>query len=243
MGPPSGAGFATPDVGHASRSEDASMSSPPKGRALPFPILGARERAHCVPVQTSEARTPSDEEVMARLQARDSPALSLLFDRYSRLLLGIALRILNDYGEAEEIVQEAFFYIYQKSALFDPAKGKVKTWIVQIAYHRALDRKSHLARRGFYLGTDLGSLDDTLLGKADLEREVGAGLDREQLEKAFEELPDMQRRTLDLFYFEGLELREISERLNESLGNVRHHFYRGLERLRKSALVRRVWGQ
>jgi RNA polymerase sigma-70 factor (ECF subfamily) len=179
---------------------------------------------------------------MIRLQARDSAALSLLFDRYSRLVLGIALRILNDYGEAEEIVQEAFFYVYQRATLFDPAKGRVKTWIAQNAYHRALDRKSHLARRGFYLGTDIGPLDDTLLGKTDLEREVGAELDRVQLEKAFEELPDMQRRTLDLFYFEGLDLREISEKLNEPLGNVRHHFYRGLERLRKSAFVRRVWG-
>jgi RNA polymerase sigma-70 factor, ECF subfamily len=205
-------------------------------------MLGARNLA--LPGSVAEApvvRPLGDEELMVRLQARDSTALNLLFDRYSRLLLGIALRILNDYGEAEEIVQEAFFYVYQKSGSFDPAKGSVKAWIVQIAYHRALDRKALLARRGFYLGTDLGSLEDTLLGKTDLEREVGAELDRAQLEKAFNELSDMQRRTLDLFYFEGLELREISERLNEPLGNVRHHYYRGLERLRKSAFVRKLW--
>jgi RNA polymerase sigma-70 factor (ECF subfamily) len=66
-------------------------------------------------------------------------------------------------------------------------------------------------------------------------------MNRLHLERAFEELPEIQRRTLDLFYFQGLELREISERLNEPLGNVRHHFYRGLERLRKSAFVRKMW--
>jgi RNA polymerase sigma-70 factor (ECF subfamily) len=60
------------------------------------------------------------------------------------------------------------------------------------------------------------------------------------LERAFEQLPEIQRVTLELFYFEGLELREISERLNEPLGNSRHHFYRGLERLRKSAFVQRL---
>jgi len=65
-------------------------------------------------------------------------------------------------------------------------------------------------------------------------------MNRMHLERAFEELPQIQRRTLDLFYFQGLELREISERLNEPLGNVRHHFYRGLEKLRKSAFVRRL---
>jgi RNA polymerase sigma-70 factor, ECF subfamily len=83
-------------------------------------------------------------------------------------------------------------------------------------------------------------LDDTLLGDTDLDREVGARLDRVQLEKAFEELPSSQRLTLELFYFEGLDLREISQKMNESLGNTRHHFYRGLERLRKSVLLQRL---
>jgi len=190
--------------------------------------------------ETTVARCPSDEELMARLDANDSNVLNLLFDRYSRLVLGIALRILHDHGEAEEVVQEAFFQVFQKASLFDPAKGAAKAWIVQIAFHRALDRKAYLDRRGFYLCTDIGCLDNTLLGKTDLDQEIGARLNRVHLEKAFEELPEKQRRTLELFYFEGLELREIIEKLNEPLGNVRHHLYRGLERLRKSAFVQRI---
>jgi RNA polymerase sigma-70 factor (ECF subfamily) len=217
------------------------MSSPPQGRALALPFMRAGKAADSLIAALPEPRTPSDEEAMARLQAQDTAALNLLFDRYARLVLGIALRILRDYGEAEEIVQEAFFYVYRKAALFDASKGTAKAWIVQIAFHRALDRKAHLARRGFYLGTDIDHLHDTLLGDSDVEREIGAEIDRVYLEKAFEELPEMQRRTLDLFYFHGFELREISARLNEPLGNVRHHFYRGLERLRKSAFVRKLW--
>ncbi len=164
---------------------------------------------------------------MARLQSNDSSALEILFGRYARLVLAIARGIVRDNGEAEDVVQEAFFYLYKKSMLFDEAKGSAKNWIIQIALHRALDRKSHLARRGFYAGTDIGALGDTLLV---------------QLERAFEQLPEMQRATLELFYFEGLDLREISKKLNQPLGNSRHHFYRGLERLRKSAFVQRLRG-
>jgi RNA polymerase sigma-70 factor (ECF subfamily) len=177
---------------------------------------------------------------MAHLKTNDARALHLLFDRYSRLVLAIALRILRDYGEAEEIVQETYCYLFQKAALFDASKGTAKGWIVQVAYHRALDRRAHLERRGFYHGTDFAFLDDTLIGQSDLEREITSRLNRAHLKKAFEELPERQRQTLELFYFEGLELREISEKLNEPLANIRHHYYRGLEKLRKSAFVQRL---
>src|ERR1700692_2581800 len=192
------------------------MSSWPPRRALTFPIVSEATRAQPVhPSEVSEHRIPSDEELMARLQSGDSSALETLFQRYARLVFRIARGVVRDNGEAEDVVQEAFFYLYKKSLLFDGSKGSVKSWIAQIALHRALDRKSHLARRGFYVGTDIGSLDDTLLGETDLDREIGAKLNRAQLEKAFEQLPEVQRWTLELFYFEGLNLREISEKLNE----------------------------
>jgi RNA polymerase sigma-70 factor, ECF subfamily len=216
------------------------MSSPPNGRALALPVVWGSTRESALSLPVVEVRSPSDEEVMSSLQAKDSKALELLFDRYSGLVFGIALRILNDHSEAEEVVQEAFFYIYQKALIFDPRKGSAKGWVVQVAFSRARDRKAHLSRRGFYSGTDIDSLDDTLLGQNDVEREIGARLDFSQLQCAFEDLTHMQRQTLEMFYFEGMELREISERLHEPFGNVRHHFYRGLERLRKSPAVKRL---
>ena len=216
------------------------MSSPPNGRALVLPVVwGTRRECEVAPAE-AEVRSPSDEELMSRLQAKDAKGLELLFHRYSKLMFGIALRILNDHSESEEVVQEAFFYVYQKAYLFDPAKGSAKGWIVQVAFSRARDRKAHLFRRGFYSGTDLDSVDDTLLGQCDVEREVGLRLDFSSLQDAFEDLTQLQRRTLELFYFEGFDLREISERLQEPFGNVRHHFYRGLERLRKSPAVKRL---
>ena len=216
------------------------MSSPPNGRVLALPVGWGSTRKSTLSLPVVEVRSPSDEEVMSSLQAKDSKALELLFDRYSGLVFGIALRILNDHSEAEEVVQEAFFYVYQRAPIFDPRKGSAKGWVVQVAFSRARDRKAHLSRRGFYSGTDIDSLDDTLLGQNDVEREIGARLDFSQLQCAFDDLTHMQRQTLEMFYFEGMELREISERLHEPFGNVRHHFYRGLERLRKSPAVKRL---
>lgn len=217
------------------------MNSPPNGRALAFPVVwGAESGSRVAGPQPAEVRSPTDEDLMAWMQAKDSKGLDLLYTRYSRLVFGIALRILNDKSEAEEVVQEVFFSLYQKALLFNPAKGSAKGWVVQIAFSRARDRRAHLLRRGFYSGTDLESLDDTLPGRDDVEREVGLRIDCSQLLSAFEDLTEMQRRTLELFYFQDLELREISQRLNEPFGNVRHHFYRGLERLRKSPAIKRL---
>ena len=216
------------------------MSSPPNGRALALPVVWGTSRETAVATPAVEVRSPSDEELMSRLQAKDAKSLEQLFVRYSKLVFGIALRILNDHSEAEEVVQEAFFYAYRKALLFDPLKGSAKGWIVQIAFSRARDRKAHLSRRGFYSGTDIDSVDDTLIGQSDVEHEIGTRLDFSQLQCAFEDLTQMQRQTLEMFYFQGLELREISERLGEPFGNVRHHFYRGLERLRKSPAVKRL---
>jgi RNA polymerase sigma-70 factor, ECF subfamily len=203
-------------------------------------VWGTARETRVVEPQPVELRSPSDEELMAGMQAKDSEALDQLYTRYARLVFGIAFRTLNDRSEAEEVVQETFFSLYQKALLFDPTKGSAKGWVVQIAFSRARDRRAHLLRRGFYSGTDIDSLDDTLQGEGDVEREVGLRLDFAHLLSAFEDLTEMQRSTLELFYFQGLELREISQRLNEPFGNVRHHFYRGLERLRKSPAVKRL---
>lgn len=184
-----------------------------------------------------EASSQEDAQLIAHLEARDSSNLKILFDRYSRLVLGIACRVLGDLSEAEEVAQEVFFYLYRKPELFDPNKGSVKAWIIQITLCRALDRKSYLARRRVF-ARDIDLLE--LPEQTDLETEIETRLSRERLERALADLPQMQRRTIEFFYFEGLDLGEISKQLSQSIGNVRHYFYRGLKRLRKSALLHRV---
>jgi RNA polymerase sigma-70 factor (ECF subfamily) len=145
---------------------------------------------------------------------------------------------LGDRSEAEEVVQEVFFYLYRKSGCFNPSKGSLKTWIIQITFSRALDRKFYLARRGFHAAENIDSVQ--LPGEADLERQLQAKLSRKHLENALAELTEMQRRTIEFFYFEDLNLREISNVLTQPLGTVRHHLYRGLERLRKCSRLHQL---
>jgi RNA polymerase sigma-70 factor, ECF subfamily len=192
------------------------------------------------PVHRSEDL--SDEHLMELVRAEDAEALDVLFSRHSKLVFSIALRILRDAGEAEEVVQECFLYVYSKASSFEPQRGTFRVWIVQVAYSRARDRRAHLARRGYYLNLDIDSeeIEDVVEAAANVEQEVGARLDLKRLQRAFGDLSEVQRRTLQLFYFEGLDMREISEQLAEPLGNVRHHFYRGLEKLRRSAIEERL---
>lgn len=215
------------------------MSGSREDRILSFPVIWGRTKNGNADSLSGVVQC-SDEELLIGVRNGDQGSLRILFEHFSRLVFHIALRILRDHGEAEEIVQDVFFNIHQHASTFDAAKGSAKTWIAQMAYHRALDRRLYLYRRQFYIGTDADSVANTLVGDTDLDREIGARINRAQLEKAFEDLPSRQRRTLELFYFEGLELREISERLEEPLSNIRHHYYRGLAKLRKSACINRL---
>lgn len=179
---------------------------------------------------------PQSPELIPRHHAREWSDAGVLFERYSRLVLAIASRVLGDTSEAEEVVQEVFLYIYRKPELFDASKGSLKAWMMQVALCRALDRKSYLARRRS-CAMNLDSLE--VAQRADLDQQIEATLNRKHLERALADLSLMQRRTIEFFYFEGLDLREISRQLRQPIGNVRHHFYRGLNRLRKSAVLHR----
>lgn len=197
-------------------------------RAAPFPILlgkgGNAER--------QAERNDSDEEAMARLQRRDHDALRLLFDRYSRLVFRVAIRVLHDKGEAEDLVQEVFTHLYQKASLFDSRKGTAKSWILRAAFRRALDRQSYLTARRFFSGAEPASLGDLLYGDSAWECQIVAKVSLGQLQGLFDSLSEEQRQTLQLFFFEGMTFHEIAERFDVPLGNIRHYYYRGLEKLR-----------
>jgi RNA polymerase sigma-70 factor (ECF subfamily) len=93
----------------------------------------------------------SDEEVMKQVRQGNPDALLILFDRFYRLVLKVALRILRDPGEAEDLMQDVFLEIFDKADQFDAAKGSAKTWILQYAYHRSLNRRQYLAPEEFLL--------------------------------------------------------------------------------------------
>jgi RNA polymerase sigma-70 factor (ECF subfamily) len=221
-----------------------SLTGPPE-RTLNIPFLWAKEKAASDSSVSLGERmsTSSDAVLMEALKERDHRALAELFRCYSRLVFSIGFRVLQDAGEAEEIVQDVFLYVYERAGQFDPVKGAAKSWIVQIAHSRSLDRRSFLQRRQFYGGTDIADFADTLAGAYDVERQVMSKWNLSQLQVALRELPEKQRRTLKLFFFEGVELKEIAQHIGETPENARHYYYRGLQKLRKNGLVRTLKGK
>jgi RNA polymerase sigma-70 factor (ECF subfamily) len=152
----------------------------------------------------------------------------------------IALRILRDAGEAEDVMQEIFLEIFNKAGQFDPAKGSVKTWILQYAYHRSLSRRQYLALRNFYDRRQTTELEVVESNRVDVS---WRGLTFEEWRRVIQQglatLNEKQRKTIEMVCFQGLLLSEIAERTKESLPNVRHHYYRGLQALRKFLRLQR----
>jgi RNA polymerase sigma-70 factor (ECF subfamily) len=200
-----------------------------------LPLLRARPALVADRTGNRASSTPSDEELLGRVRAKEDEALMLLFKRYNRLVFAIGCRILRDEGEAEDLVQEVFLRLHAEANSFDPTRGSGRTWMVQMVYRRAFDRRAYLNRRHFYNGTELIEDANAFSGEKDLEKDVIERLTAQQLRVAFGELNEKQSETLELFFFEGLKLGEIAERTGADLSNVRHHYYRGLERLRQVA--------
>jgi len=171
----------------------------------------------------------SDEELMQRVTVGCQDAITALFDRYQHLVFDIALRIVRDPGEAEEVVQTVFLDIYRAVAKFDPRKGRPRVWILQYAYHRALHRKRHLVSNHFYRWEELESAVEVGVRRSftgDLPEIVRLA------EQMLEKLKPRQRAVLEMTYYEGLTAEEIASRLGETAHVVRHDLHRGIGALR-----------
>lgn len=170
---------------------------------------------------------------MACLQEGQGDALAVLFDRYQKLVLSIALKIVRDPGEAEDVTQTVFLDVYRAVAQFDPSKGNTKVWLMQYAYHRAINRRQHLQCRDFYNVTELeGEALDTLPADAHATFGLSSAEARELVRQSMAALSDTQRSVIEMACYEGLSMREIAERTGDSFVNVRHKYYRGLQKLR-----------
>ncbi len=179
-----------------------------------------------------------DSDIMTHLAAGHGDAITVLFDRYARLVLRIALKRLHDQGEAEDLTQEVFVDLCRTAAQFDPVKGSAKMWIVRAASLRALNRRRQLTYRQFYSASDIAQIEAcdavmvandggvlpsmTLAESQRLAREVLAVLD------------GAARRVVELIFFEGLSMQEVATRTGDSLASVRHRYYRSMDRMRRT---------
>jgi RNA polymerase sigma-70 factor, ECF subfamily len=182
-------------------------------------------------------RSPLEADLMREVATHNQEAFALIFERYYRLVLVTALRILGDIGEAEDIAQSVFLEIYRKAAQFDPSRGSLKNWILQYAYHRTINRKNYLSVRHFYdhpgeqTNSQLQPWETTVVPATQEARLL--------LAEALAVLNQHQRQVLQMVFYEGLDLHEIATQIGQTFSNVRHHYYRGLLRLRESLTTRK----
>jgi RNA polymerase sigma-70 factor, ECF subfamily len=175
----------------------------------------------------------SDAELVAELHAPDSDAFGALFRRYARLVHRVAVDILRDAGEAEDITQEVFLEVYRNSHSYDASRGSVRVWLLQYAYHRTLRRKHALSRRAAYRGEPL---EDHEAVAEDPRRRLTREECRWIIRAGLAHLPERQRATLELACFEEMSLSDVAKHLQVSLGCARHYYYRGLARLKAWAV-------
>ena len=172
----------------------------------------------------------SDEELLAAVGRRDEAAVAALYDRYGRLAFSLAYRILGDQGAAEDVVQEAFLNVWRRAASFQPGRGSVRTWLLSIVHHRAIDRLRGTAGRA-RRDTALEEVD-RVAALDDPWRDVELTLQRDVLKKGLATLPEEQRRTIELAYFGGYTQTEIAGAMGVPVGTVKGRMRIGLQKLR-----------
>lgn len=198
-----------------------------------------RREDETVPLQGLKAGIEefSDEQLLSGVCDGSTEALGVLFRRYASTVRGIAYRVVRDASEADDMLQDVFLLIHRLCGTFDSSKSSARFWILQMTYRRAISRRRYLNSRHFYTRVDLDDvateLADPRTSAADIEGVIDATRGNGRLQKVFEELSENQRQTLQLFFVEGYTFDEIAEKLGQTRGNIKNHYFRGLERLRK----------
>lgn len=178
-----------------------------------------------------------DRALVERMEAGDERALGELYDRHGRMAYALAYAIVGERADAEEVVADAFGQAWRTAAQFDPSRGSVPAWLATITRTRALDLQRARGRRARALDraarTDPQGLAAPL-GSAGEAPDRGTERDelRRLVEGSLAELPEPQRRVIELAYFGGLSQSEIAAELGDPLGTVKTRMRAGMEKLR-----------
>ncbi len=176
-----------------------------------------------------------DAVLIALVAQRDEMALAELYDRYSRLVYSVALRVVGQRQLAEEITLDAFQNVWRAAASFRQDRGRFVTWLMSVTRHRAIDELRRLGVRPEGSSVALEQEIDAILPRSDsVEDLVSLQQRREAVRRALAELPEAQRRALELAYFGGLTQQEIAERLDVPLGTIKTRMRMGMQKLRRA---------
>jgi RNA polymerase sigma-70 factor (ECF subfamily) len=169
----------------------------------------------------------NDRLLLQRVEARDQGAMAEIFDTYSRMAYSIALRVLKDPAQAEDVMQDVFFQLWQNPRAFTPERGSLGAWLAVVVRNRSIDA---MRRR-----RPSDAVEDVVLAStADVAGEVERTTMIERVRGVLKNLPMEQRETLELAYFGGMTHAEIAEKKGEPLGTVKTRIRMALISLRKA---------
>lgn len=173
-------------------------------------------------------------ELVHRIAGGDQRALGALYDRQVTLVHSLALRLLGDADDAEDVVEETFWQVWRHAARYDASRGSVSTWMCSIARSRALDALRAASRRPERIATSIERADDSALASPS-SSPLGGVEENEQralVRGAVAELPPEQRESIELAYFGGLSQSEIAERTGQPLGTIKTRIRLAMMKLR-----------
>lgn len=178
-----------------------------------------------------------DRDLMASIRSRDEEAFRELFRRYGPTAMALARRVLRRRSLAEETVQEAFLSVWKSPEGFDPQRGSVRAWLMSAVHHRAIDlvrREEAQQRRSLEAASDPRMTTDD--PGVTVVEEVGLMQTRIEVRRALQDLPEPQRRVVELMYFDGRTQTQIAESTGIPLGTVKSRALLGIRRLRGALL-------
>jgi RNA polymerase sigma-70 factor (ECF subfamily) len=170
--------------------------------------------------------------LLQQIQAGNEEALVALHTQYANLVYSIAYRVLNDQMGAEEVTQDTFLRVWNKSYTYDPDKGRFVTWLLTVARRLAIDALRLRQRREPQAGT-LFMDEDPQLWESVLTDDGGGDL-RRTLLSVLRELPNEQRELIELVYFYGMTHNDIAESMHIPLGTVKTRIRLGMQKLRQA---------
>ena len=185
-----------------------------------------RSHGESNPAGAGGSDVDSDKSLMERVRTREEPAMAKVFDRYAGLVYSVALRVLNDSAQAEDVTQEIFFQLWRNPFSFSSSKGSLATWLVVVARNRAIDL---LRQRRPSEPVD----EVSLASPVNLESEAERNTMMQRVRGILRDLPEDHQRSLEMAFFEGLTHSEIAEKTGQPLGTIKTRIRSALISLRK----------
>jgi RNA polymerase sigma-70 factor (ECF subfamily) len=180
---------------------------------------------------STDLRSLADEDLMQLVQRGDPRAFELVYDRHSGAAFSLAYRMVGRGNVAEDVVQEAFLSIWRSGARYERARGSVRTWVLGIVHHRAIDQLRRSSVHDKRRASDEG-LEERLESGERTDTEVARREEAASIRSAMTTLPADQSHVIELAYFGGFTHTEIAEILGAPVGTVKGRMRLGLEKLR-----------